>query len=85
MNGNARIKFKNNNYYYIEVKFKDDKMIEKGIYYFNNGNKLIGFLDENYNINKGKMIYSDGYIYEGEFNNNFERHGKGFICSNIYI
>ena len=84
MNGNAIIKFKNNNYYYIEVKFKDDKMIEKGIYYFNNRNKLIGFIDENYNINKGKMIYSDGYIYEGEFNNNFERHGKGFICSNIY-
>ena len=84
MNGNAIIKFKKNNNYYIEVKFKDDKMIEKGIYYFNNGNKLIGFLDENYNINKGKMIYSDGYIYEGEFNNNFERHGKGFICSNIY-
>ena len=30
------------------------------------------------------MIYSDGNIYIGEFNNNFERHGKGFICSNIY-
>ena len=39
MNGNAIIKFKNNNYNYIEVTFKDDKMIEKGIYYFNNGNK----------------------------------------------
>jgi len=30
------------------------------------------------------MIYSDGNIYEEEFNNNFERNGKGFICSNIY-
>ena len=47
-----------------------DKIIGEVIYYFKNGNKILGILDKNYNIKNGKMEFINGNIYNGEFDNN---------------
>ena len=76
--GNWIIQFKNNEDY-IDVNFKDDIIIGEGKYYFKNKNKIIGILNEDYNIRKGKMENINGDIYYGEFDDNCNINGKGIM------
>ncbi len=66
----------------IEIKFKNDKIIGEGIYRFYNENKIIkGIFDDNFNLIKGKLKEEDSE-YEGEFNDEYNKEGKGILKYN---
>ena len=67
---------------YLTINFKDDLMDEKGIFYYNNGDKLEGYFNKDYNPIKGKLIYKNGGIYEGKLDNSYKRKGRGIMRYN---
>lgn len=61
----------------IECSWDDNKMLLPITIIYQNGNRYDGICDNNLDPSEvGKMIYSDGTIYEGEWLNG-KRHGKG--------
>ena len=63
-----------------EGYFKNNLIEGEGIYYFNDKKTFIGTFINNFPI-KGKMIYENGE-YDGEFNENFIKNGKGKMIYN---
>ena len=70
-----------NNNEILEINFKDDCIIDCTINY-EDGSKLIGICDNNFNLIKGKIEYSNGDIYEGELNEIGLKNGKGIMKYN---
>jgi len=79
-NGEMKITIKNIGY--LQINFIYDIMNEKGIFYYENGDKLDGYFNKNYNPIHGKLIYKNGEIYEGKLDENNKRKGKGIMRYN---
>ena len=62
--------YKNNNYYLGEQLYNGNIRHGRGLYYLNkNGNIYLGYNKYGKFVGKGKIIYKDGKIKEGEFIN----------------
>jgi hypothetical protein len=54
-------------------------MEEEGEYYYNNGNKFKGIINNKFEPVKGNMKYVNNDEYEGELDENGKRKGKGLM------
>ena len=73
---NGPIKINNSDYYFGEWDFSKNVKHGRGIQYFENGAKYLGYFTPNEINIKGKLIFEDGDIYEGEWLNNMP-NGRG--------
>ena len=67
--------------YYGEYDFSKNVKHGRGIQYWEEGAKYIGYFTQNKANIKGKLIHSDGDIYEGEWLND-KPNGKGKYIHN---
>ena len=73
---NGPIKINNSDYYFGEWDFSKNVKHGRGIQYFENGAKYLGYFTKNEINIKGKLILEEGDIYEGEWLNNMP-NGRG--------
>ena len=79
---NGPIKDSNNHsIYFGEWDFSKNVKHGRGVQYFEEGAKYIGYFTQNRANIKGKLIHSDGDIYEGEWLND-KPNGKGKYIHN---